>query len=161
MNPTLTVTTPSDREIVLTREFAAPRDLVWEAYTTPALVRRWLGAFPGWHMDVCDIDLRVGGRYRYLWRGPDGAAMGLRGTFREVAAPDRIVTDETYDEAWYEGQCLVTVVLRERAGRTTLTMTLRYDTRAIRDAVLESPMRTGVSASFDALAEVLRARTQA
>jgi uncharacterized protein YndB with AHSA1/START domain len=160
MTASLQVTTPSDREIALTRVLDAPRALVWKAYTTPELLKRWLGVHNGWTLDVCEVDLRVGGAYRYVWRGPGGAEMGMRGTFREVVAPERLVTDERFDQAWYEGQCIGTVTLVERAGKTTLTMNLRYDSRAVRDAVLQSPMKEGVGAGFDTLAQVLHTLTR-
>lgn len=160
MTASLQVTTPSDREIALTRVFDAPRALVWKAYTTPELLKRWLGVHTGWTLDVCEVDLRVGGAYRYVWRGPGGAEMGMRGTFREVVAPERLVTDERFDQAWYEGQCIGTVTLVERAGRTTLTLNLRYDSRAVRDAVLQSPAKEGMGAGFDTLAQVLRTLTR-
>jgi uncharacterized protein YndB with AHSA1/START domain len=160
MTASLQVTTPSDREIALTRVLDAPRALVWKAYTTPELLKRWLGVHNGWTLDVCEVDLRVGGAYRYVWRGPGGAEMGMRGTFREVVAPERLVTDERFDQAWYEGQCIGTVTLVERAGKTTLTMNLRYDSRAVRDAVLQSPMKEGMGAGFDTLAQLLRTLTR-
>jgi len=91
---TLKVTTPSDREIVMTRVFDAPRHLVFEALSKPELVKQWLLGPPGWTMPVCEVDLRVGGAYRFLWRGPDGAEMGSRGVFREVVPPERLVATE-------------------------------------------------------------------
>jgi uncharacterized protein YndB with AHSA1/START domain len=142
------------------RVFAAPRALVWKAYTTPELLKRWLGVHNGWTLDVCQVDLRVGGTYRYVWRGPGGVEMGMRGTFREVVAPERLVTDEKFDQAWYEGQCIGTVTLVERHGKTTLTMNLQYDSRAVRDAVLQSPMKEGMGAGFDTLAQVLQTLTR-
>ena len=87
--PTLKVAARGDHEIVMSRAFAAPRRLVFEAWTKPELVRRWLLGPPGWTMIVCDIDLRVGGRYRYVWRHDDGREMGMGGVYREVMAPER------------------------------------------------------------------------
>lgn len=155
MTGTLKVTTPSDREIAMTRVLDAPRHLVFEAYTRPELLKQWLGVHNGWTLAVCEIDLRVGGRYRYVWRGPDGAEMGMGGVYREVVPPERIVTTEKFDQAWYPGEAVGTVVLVEQGGRTTLTLTVRYDSREARDAVLKSPMEQGVAAGFDKLAEVL------
>ena len=140
----LQVTTPSEREIAMTRVFDAPRRLVFAAYTRPELLRRWLGVHNGWSFAVCEIDLRVGGSYRWVWRGPDGAEMGLRGVYREVVPDERIVATEKFDEAWYDGEAVGTVEFAEQGGRTTLTMTIRYGSRAIRDAVLETPMSQGV-----------------
>jgi uncharacterized protein YndB with AHSA1/START domain len=152
---TLSVTAKGDREIVMTREFNAPRTLVFDALTKPELIRRWLGGLPGWSMVVCDVDLRVGGAYRYVWRKDGGHEMGMGGIFREVQAPERLVSNEKFDDAWYEGECLGTIVLTERAGRTTLTQTLLYDTPAARDGVLQSPMEQGVAISYDRLDDLL------
>jgi uncharacterized protein YndB with AHSA1/START domain len=151
----MTVTTPSDREIALTRVFDAPRHLVFAAYTRPELLQRWLGVVAGWSWAVCEIDLRVGGAYRWVWRGPDGAEMGMGGVYREIVPPERIVATEKFDQSWYPGEAMTTVTLVERAGRTTLTLTVRYESRAARDAVLASPMEQGVAAGFDNLAALL------
>src|SRR6476620_8562772 len=153
---TLQVTTPSPREIVLTRVFNAPRDLVFDAYTKPELVKRWLGVFGGWTMEVCEIELRVGGSYRYLWRGPDGIEMGMRGVYRDIVRPERIVCTESFDEKWYAGgDALDTTTLVEQDGRTTLSTTVRYGSQEVRDAVLRSPMKDGVARGYDRLAELL------
>ncbi|HSB18670.1 MAG TPA: SRPBCC family protein [Anaeromyxobacteraceae bacterium] len=152
---TLKITTPSDREVAMTRVFDAPRHLVFEAYTRPELLKRWLGVHGGWSMVVCEIDLRVGGAYRYVWRGPDGSEMGMGGVYREIVPPERIVTTEKFDQSWYPGTAVGTLVLVEHGGRTTLTLTVQYESREARDAVLASPMEQGVAAGFDALAGVL------
>jgi uncharacterized protein YndB with AHSA1/START domain len=151
----LKVTTPSDREIAMSRVFDAPRDLVFDAYTKPELLKRWLGVQRGWTLAVCEIDLRVGGTYRYVWRGPDRPDMGMRGVFREVVRPGRIVATEKFDESWYPGEAESTMTLVEQGGRTTLTLTVRYESQAARDAVLKTPMAEGVGAGFDTLAELL------
>ena len=153
----LKVTARSDREIVMTRVFEAPRNLVFDAYTKPELLKRWLGVFGGYSMPVCEVDLRVGGTYRFMWRGPDGAEMGVRGVYREVVRPERLVHTEKFDEAWYPGESLITTVLAEQGGKTTLTVTMRYESREARDAVLKSPMESGVAQSYDKLAELLAA----
>lgn len=152
---TLKITTRGDRELVMTRAFDAPRHLVFEAYTRPEHLKRWLGMHNGWSLEVCDIDLRVGGAYRYLWRGPNGAEMGMRGIYREVVPPARLVATEVFDESWYPGEAVDTLELVERDGRTILTVTVRYESREARDAVLQSPMEQGVAAGYDKLAEVL------
>src|SRR4051795_5531657 len=104
---TLQVSTRGDREIVMTRDFAAPRQLVFDAFTKPELVRRWLLGPPGWTMPVCEIDLRVGGAYRYVWRSEkDGSQMGMGGVFREVVPLERLVASEKFDDAWYPGEAL-------------------------------------------------------
>ena len=152
---TLKVTTPTDREIVLTRTFDAPRRLVFDAYTKPELLKRWLGVHNGWSLAVCEIDLRVGGSYRYVWRGPDGAEMGMGGIYREVVPPERIVSTEKFDQPWYPGEAVGTVVMVEQGGRTTVTTTILYDSKEARDAVLRSPMEQGIAAGYNRLAEVL------
>ena len=150
-----------EREIVITRSFDAPRGLVFEAMTQPELLKRWLGVFGGWSLAVCEVDLRVGGAYRYLWHGPDGATMGMRGTFREIAPPERIVNTEKFDEAWYPGEAVGTAILTERDGRTTVTTTVLYESREIRDAALGSGMERGIAAGYLALDGILASQTLA
>jgi len=157
---TLQLTTPSEREIAMTRVFDAPRTLVFEAHTKPELVRRWLLGPPGWSMPVCEIDLRVGGKYRYVWRHDrDGTMMGMGGVYREIQAPERLVATEKFDESWYPGEAVDTIVLIEQGGRTTLTQTMLYESREARDAVLKSPMEQGVAAGYDRLADLLQTLT--
>src|SRR5712664_619871 len=145
-----------DREIVMTRIFDAPRSLVFDAYTNPELLKRWLGVFGGWTLPVCEVDLRVGGAYRFVWRhAPDGHEMGMGGTYREVVRPERLVNTEKFDESWYPGEALITAAFTEQSGKTTLTVTMRYESRAARDAVIKSPMEGGVAESYDKLAELL------
>jgi len=153
---TLKLTTPSDREIAMTRVFDAPRQLVFDAHTKPDLVRQWLLGPPGWSMRVCEMDVRVGGTYRWVWRhDTNGTEMGMGGVYREIVAPERLVTTERFDEAWYPGEALNTLVLIEKGGRTTLAQTMRYESRAARDAVIKSNMESGVAASYDRLADLL------
>jgi uncharacterized protein YndB with AHSA1/START domain len=151
----LQVTTPSAREIAMTRVFAAPRTMVWSALTKPELVKRWLGVRAGWTLPVCEIDLKVGGSYRYVWRGPKGQEMGMGGVYREIVVPERIVATEVFDQKWYDGDALDTTVLVEKGGKTTLTTTVLYASQKVRDAVLESPMKEGVGEGYDKLEEVL------
>jgi len=152
----LKVTTPSDREITMTRVFDAPRTLVFDAHTKPELVKQWLLGPPGWSMPVCEMDVRVGGTYRWVWRHDrNGTEMGMGGVYREIVQPERLVTTERFDEAWYPGEGLNTLVLVERGGRTTLTQTMRYESREARDAVLKSGMEKGLAASYDRLADLL------
>jgi uncharacterized protein YndB with AHSA1/START domain len=151
----MTITTPSDREIAMTRVFNAPRDLVFDALTKPELLKRWLGVHNGWQLAICDIDLRVGGAYRYVWRNPTGMEMGMGGVYRDITRPERIVATEKFDDSWYPGEAVDTSELVERDGKTTLTMTVMYESREARDEVLRSPMESGMSAGFDALADVL------
>jgi uncharacterized protein YndB with AHSA1/START domain len=152
----LKLTTRGDREIVMTRDFAAPRRLVFDAFTKPELVKQWLLGPPGWSMPVCEIDLKAGGRYRYVWRqDSDGSEMGMGGVYREIVPQERVVCTEVFDEAWYPGEAVGTVVFSELGGKTTITQTILYQSREARDAVLKSGMEKGVVASYDRLAELL------
>ena len=150
----LEITTPSDREIAMMRVFDAPARLVFDAWTKPELIKRWLGVRAGWTMEVCEVDLRVGGKYRFVWRGPD-MTMGMGGAYREIVPPVRLVSTEKFDEAWYDGEALDTIELVERDGKTTVTTTVRYASREVRDAVIKSGAASGVAESYDKLAELL------
>ncbi len=152
----LKIAANGDRKVVITRVFDAPRAMVFRALTTPELVRQWLLGPKGWTMPICEIDLRVGGAYRYLWRREkDGFEMGMGGFYREIVVPERVVTTEKFDEAWYPGEAVGTIVLVEQGGKTTLTMTMEYESREARDSVLKSPMESGLSAGYDRLDGVL------
>jgi len=155
MEDTLKVTTPSDREISMIRAFNAPRNLVFDAWTKPELLKRWLGVRAGWSLAVCEIDLKVGGKYRWVWRHKDGKEMGMGGVYREIKRPEKIVSTEKFDDPWYEGEAIVTLTLTEQNGKTTITESILYDSKEIRDAVLKSPMESGVAESFNLLAELL------
>lgn len=156
----LTLTTPSDREIVMTREFNAPKALVFRALTEPDLVRRWLLGPDGWSMPVCDIDLQVGGKYRYVWRNDEnGYEFGMGGEYKEISRPDRIVHTELFDEAGSD-PALVTVGFKEIDGRTTLTMGMLFPTKEIRDMTLQSGMETGVERSYERLESILPQMSQ-
>ena len=158
MNQTaaLKIVTQGDRELVMTRVFDAPRKLVFDAHTKPELVKQWLLGPPGWSMPVCEIDLRVGGKYRWVWRHDrNGTEMGMGGVYREIAAPARLVSTERFDETWYPGESVNTLVLVEQGGRTTLTQTMLYESREAREAVIKSGMEKGVEASYDRLADLL------
>jgi uncharacterized protein YndB with AHSA1/START domain len=152
----LDVTTRGDRETVMTREFDAPRNMVFDALTKPELIKRWLLGPEGWSMPVCEVDLKVGGAYRYVWKkDSDGTTMGMGGVFREIDPPQRIVNTELFDEAWYPGEAIVTNALTERGGVTTLTLSILYESREARDSVLKTGMEQGVSVSYDRLEEIL------
>jgi uncharacterized protein YndB with AHSA1/START domain len=152
----LKLTTRGDREIVITRAFDAPRKLVFDAFTRPELVKQWLLGPDGWSMPVCEIDLKVGGKYRYVWRrDKDGTEMGMGGVYREIVAPERVVATEKFDQSWYPGEAVGTSVLTEQGGKTTLTQTILYESREARDGVLKSGMEKGVVASYDRLAKLL------
>jgi len=150
---TLKLTTPSDREIALTRVFDAPRHLVFEAFCKPELLKRWLLGPPGWEMVICQVATKAGERYRYEWRDAAGTQFGVGGVCRELTPPSRFVTAEKMDGQ--PGEYLVTTALSEREGKTTLTLTLLYETREIRDLALKSGMEGGVAASYDRLASLL------
>jgi uncharacterized protein YndB with AHSA1/START domain len=149
---TLKVTTPTDREIVMTRVFDAPRRLVWEAFTKPELLKRWFGP-RGWSMVVCEVDLTVGGGFRFVLRGPDGKDMGMRGVYREIVPPERSVHMESFDD--YPGEAQVTGTFVEQGGKTTLTASVLYPSPEVRDIVLKSGMEHGAAESYDKLAELL------
>jgi uncharacterized protein YndB with AHSA1/START domain len=152
----LQVTARGDREILMTRAFGAPRSMVFDAYTKPELVKRWLLGPSGWSMPVCEIDLRVGGAYRYVWRNDSsGNEMGIRGVYREVVVPERVVSTEAFDQAWYEGEAIGTLILSEQDGKTVVTQTILYASQKTRDTVLKSGMERGVKASYDRLEELL------
>src|SRR5262249_54348419 len=116
---------------------------------------QWLLGPPGWTMPVCEIDLRVGGSFRYVWRNQDGREMGMRGVYREIKPPELLVGTEQFDDPWYKGEALGTHVLVEKDGKTTLTLTVLYESKEVRDGVLKSGMERGVEASYDRLAELV------
>ena len=149
------VTTPSEREIRIERSFAAPRRLVYDAYTKPELLKRWLGTMPGWSWGKCDMDVRVGGRYHWVWKGPEGAELGISGVYREVVPSERLVNTEQFDQAWYAGEAVDTLVLTERDGRTTATTTILYVSKEVRDGVLQSPMADGMERGYTQLDRLL------
>lgn len=149
-----TFTTPSDREIVMTRVFDAPRAIVFDAYTNPEHLPHWFGP-RGWTLPVCEIDLRPGGAWRFVLRGPDGTEMGMRGVYQEIAPPERLVSTESFDD--YPGETINTLILSEQDGKTTYSVTVLYPSEEVRDAVLASGMQEGASESFDRLAEYLQA----
>jgi uncharacterized protein YndB with AHSA1/START domain len=149
---TLKVMTPTDREIVLTRVFDAPRNLVFDAFSKPELLKRWFGP-RGWSLVVCEVDLKVGGGFRFVMRGPDGKDLGMSGVYREITPPERSVHMESFDD--YPGESQVTAVFVEQGGKTTLTATVLYPSKEVRDAVINSGMEHGAAESYDKLAELL------
>lgn len=152
----LNVEARGEREIYFTRLFDAPRKLVWEAHTKPEYVKRWLLGPGDWSMPVCEIDLKVGGRYRYVWRHADGREMGMGGIFREVTKPERIVTTEIFDEDWTGGETVNTTSFADHgAAKTTLTTTVVYATREARDGALKTPMAEGMESGYARLDTVL------
>jgi uncharacterized protein YndB with AHSA1/START domain len=165
------VSTPSDREITVTRVFEAPRQLVWDCHTKPELMQRWMLGPPGWSMPVCRVDLRVGGRYRYVWRNDEtGAQFGSYGEHREIAAPERIVTTEIMDGLNGEPledepplddarAAVNTLTLLERNGRTTLSVNMLFPSKEVRDGALQSGMSDGMAMSYDRLEGIVERHT--
>ena len=155
------VSTPSDREIQVTRDFDAPRPLVFDAFTKPELVRRWLLGPPGWTMPLCEIDLRVGGVYRYVWRSEkDGSQMALGGVFREITPVERLVATERFEDAWYPGEALDTTVFVETRGITKTTITMMYESQEARDMARRSGMEYGIAAGYERLENLLPTLTR-
>ena len=153
---TFKVTTPTDREIRITRVFDAPRHLVFEAMTKPEHVRRWWGCLgEGYSVPVCDADLRPGGTWRYVNRHPTGEA-AFHGVYREITPPERLVFTEVF-EPFPDGESVVTVTLSEEGGKTRLTVTAVYPSLEVRDMVLKTGMEKGAAISYDRLEEVARA----
>lgn len=146
--------TPSDREIVMTRVFDAPRRLVFEAWTNPEHLPHWMLGPEGWTMPVCKIDLRPGGAWHFAWRHSDGTEMEMHGVYREIVPPERLVSTESWGGDWPE--TLNTVVLSEEDGKTTVTITVLYPSKEARDAALKTGMKQGMSLSFNRLAEHMR-----
>lgn len=150
----LQVAARGECEIVMTRLFDARRHLVWDAFTKPELLKRWLYGPCGWSL-LCERGQNVGDPYRYVWSGPNGERMGAGGVIREINPPQRMVVTERFDEAWYPGEALITIELTEQGNKTLLTQTLRYESRAARDGVLKSPMEGGLGMSYDRMADLL------
>jgi uncharacterized protein YndB with AHSA1/START domain len=152
---------PSDREVRVTRSFNAARPLVYRAYTEPALVQRWLLGPPGWSMPVCEMDVRVGGRYRWRWRSDEDASeFGFAGTFREVQPPARLVHTQTYDpgtvgDSHPRNEALVTVTFAEDGGRTTVTTLIDFGSKEARDAAVATGMTDGMEQSYQLLDRLL------
>jgi uncharacterized protein YndB with AHSA1/START domain len=156
MKNELNVTANGDLEVVMTRAFNAPRSQVFVAFTEPDLLKRWLFGPDGWSLAVCEIDLKVGGKYRYVWRrASDGFEMGMGGVYKEIVVPERIVATEKFDESWYPGEAVGIVVLAEQGAKTLLTQTMIYATREARDIALKSGMDEGMQAGYDRLETVL------
>ena len=146
------VTLPTDTQILIEREFDAPKQLVWKAYTTPSLVKRWWGGSRG-TVTSAEIDLRVGGSWRYVMTADGGFEVGFHGEYREVSPTDRLVTTEIF-EGMPDGMGVITMTLTEAGGRTTLSELCDYGTREVRDAVIGSGMEAGMQESLDELEKV-------
>jgi uncharacterized protein YndB with AHSA1/START domain len=151
-----TFATPSDRELIAARVFDAPRRLVWEAHVNPKHVPQWMIGPDGWTMPVCEIDLRTGGNWHFVWRDAAGSPMEMRGEYREIVAPDRLVQTEAWGDDWAE--TLNTTVLTEQDGKTVVTCTVLYASKEARDRALGTGMKEGWSQSYDRLDAYLRRR---
>lgn len=153
---TFKTTTPSDREIVLTRLFDAPRRLVFDAMTKPEHVRRWWGILDDKHsVPVCEIDLRPGGAWRFVGRGPEGDFPAFYGTYREIAPPERLVYTEFF-EPFPDVGSLISTVFTEEDGKTRMTVTCLYPSLDVRDMVLSTGMSKGAGLSYDRLEDLVR-----
>jgi len=159
-NPgTLLFLTPGECEVVMKRAFVAPRELVFDAFSRPELLRQWFYGKPGGTLAVCEVALKAGDRFRYVWRDEDGSEMGMGGVCREFVRPERIVATEEFDVRWYPGEAVGTIELEERNGMTVLTQTIRYESRAAREMVLQTPMEHGIAMGYDRLANLLESMT--
>ena len=150
----LTITLPSDREIAITRSFKAPAALIFDCWTIPALIRRWLGPAE-WVFITCEFDARVGGKWRFVTKGPDGTEMGSSGEVLEINRPDWIKTNEIYDMDWTGGQTIVTNRISEEDGITTSVVTVLYANKEARDGAKATPMAEGMEMGFKRLEELL------
>jgi len=152
----ITLSTPSDNELAISRSFDAPRAKVYAAISTPESIKSWLQGPPGWTMTECAIEPKAGTPYRFAWRnGADGTSMGLGGTITEAVVPEKLVATEKFDQPWYPGEALVSQSLSEAGGKTTLTITIRYPSKDVRDGVMNSGMTTGMQMNYDRLAALL------
>jgi uncharacterized protein YndB with AHSA1/START domain len=149
---TARVTLPSDTQILITREFAAPRHLVYRAWTTPELIKRWWHAKRG-KMTLAEVDLRVGGRWRYVMIADGGLEVAFHGEYREIVPNERLVSTEVF-ELVPDAEAVDTLTLTEQGGRTTLTILVQHQTKAHRDAHLESGMEAGLQDALDLLEQV-------
>lgn len=154
----LTVSLPNDTDILVVRSFDSPRALVWRCFNEPALVRRWLLGPDGWTMPECEIDLRVGGRFRYVWAHPDGRRMQASGEYHVVEPCDLIVHRERFDEDWGDPEgSLVTTTFVEKHGCTVVAMTMSFPSQAKRDAATATGMTDGMEESYARLDAILAA----
>ena len=153
---TMKLSTPSDVELVVTRTFNAPRQLIYEVWTNPKYLPQWMLGPEGWTMPVCEIDLRVGGAWHFVWRKDDGGEMEMRGVYREIKPPERVVSTESWGGPWPE--TVNTLVLTEHAGKTTMTLTILYPSKAAREAATQTGMTKGMAMTFERLEAFLASR---
>jgi uncharacterized protein YndB with AHSA1/START domain len=164
---TAQVALPSDTEVRVQRAFRAAREMVFEAYTTPELQQRWLGGYPGWTMTVCEVDLRVGGTFRWRWRADeDGKEFGFHGEFIEIEAPSRIRNTEAFDPgdvggAMGDQPAMITVTFEEQSGVTIMTTLIDYGSQGSRDQALATGMTDGMEVSYARLEALLSEKRDA
>jgi uncharacterized protein YndB with AHSA1/START domain len=151
----LTLTTPTDKEIAINRVFQAPREMVFDCYTKPELLRRWMFGPDGWTFAVCEMDLRVGGKYRYLWQGPDNASLGISGVYQSIFKPEKIVNTQLFDEDWTGGEAIVTLCLTEQHEQTIAITTILHSSKQARDLALQTGMEHGMEMGFERLEALL------
>src|SRR5688572_7680761 len=149
-----TLTTPSDREVVITRVVDGPRRRVWDAWTKPEHLKNWLTGFEGWTMPVCEIDLRAGGKWRFVWRKADGAELGVTGGYKEPVPPDRL--GDTVRCGTARPDTVNAMSVTERGGKTAITRTILYPAKDARDAARKTGMKEGIDVSYARLADNLR-----
>jgi len=153
---TFKVSTPTERSIEVERDFNAPRHLVFDAFTKPELVRKWLLGPDGWTMPVCEIDLKVGGHYRYVWhKEKTGQQMGIGGVFREIDRPKKLVATEKFDDAWYPGEAVNDTVFEQKGDVTKVRLVVLYESKEARDTAARSGMERGMAAGYDRLEGLL------
>ena len=150
----LQITTPTAREVVVTREFDAPPGIVFDAMTKPEMLKHWYGP-EGWSLEVCDIDLRVGGKWRFVSRQPSGKEIGQFGVYQEIVPGERLVNTESWED-WDAGETLVTTVFSEQGGRTLFTSTILFPSEEVRGFILKSGLETSAGAVYDKLAAFLK-----
>ncbi len=154
------VSLPSDTEVRVTRDFRAPRELLWQAHTDPKLFQRWIGGYPGWSMPVCEMDVRPGGKFRWGWRSEDGKEFGFYGDYREVDAPGKMVHAEYFDPGTFGGAmptspAITQTTFTETNGVTTLVVLIAYDSKEARDAAVSTGMTDGMETSYARLDKLL------
>ena len=155
MSNKVNVVASCDKSILITRSFAAPRALVFDAMTKPEMMKHWFHGPPGWTLTTCEMELIPGSSYRWAWTNEKGHVMGMGGTVMEVDPPSRLKTTEKFDDAWYEGEAVNTLVLTEQNGVTLMSLTVEYGSTKARDGVLAGPMASGMDASYDRLDQFL------
>jgi uncharacterized protein YndB with AHSA1/START domain len=156
MTNSLKMEAGAEREVVVTRVLDAPRRLVFDAFTRPEMIKRWMLGPDGWTMPVCEMDLRAGGAYRWVWqKGANGAQMSVTGVFQEVAAPERLVHTEKFDPPWYPGEAVITTRFAQEGGKTALRLAIVYPSQETRDNVLKSDMKNGMEQSYARLERIL------